>query len=63
MADKLYWNAQGCVCCEKHVPYRGSDTWRNEQWAKVPKLQQTAHLVCESCRHKVEAHISEEARA
>jgi hypothetical protein len=42
----LYWNRQGAVNCERHIPYKGSDTWRNEGWRKVPE---GTILPCEIC--------------
>ena len=35
----LYWNEQGSVNCEKHIPYRGSDTWVFEHWKEITPNQ------------------------
>lgn len=45
----LYWNEQGMICCAKHAPYRGSDTWNSERWEAVPAVDETKHLRCECC--------------
>ena len=31
----LYWNEKGEIACEKHTPYKGSDTWSNERWKEM----------------------------
>ena len=31
----LYWNERGAIACEKHIPFKGSDTWVFERWAKM----------------------------
>ena len=37
----LYWNRQGAVCCGKHAPTPGSDTWLNEGWRKVTEADRS----------------------
>jgi len=31
----LHWNERGAVCCDRHIPFPGSDTWRWEHWAAM----------------------------
>lgn len=45
----LVWNQSGQVNCAEHAPYRGSDTWKNERWSRVPACDETAHVTCETC--------------
>jgi hypothetical protein len=52
----LLWSQQGCVCCPKHAPYPGSDTWRNDRWRRMRDLDIAAFAAesglpveCEVC--------------
>jgi len=31
----LFWSERGEIACEKHIPYRGSDTWKWERWKEM----------------------------
>lgn len=64
---RLYWNRQGAVNCEKHAPYRYSDTWANEGWERViphrtfpPKVAAT--IRCEVCRATAGINLPSEAQ-
>lgn len=50
----LYWNNQGAVNCPTHAPYRGSDTWCNEQWQAVPP-ELLNQVRCEICVRREQA--------
>lgn len=63
MEQKLYWDAQGRIGCDKpgHAPYRGSDTWRNDRWKQIPakaveasRRQLLGGYICETCRYSAE---------
>lgn len=52
----LYWSEDGSIACEKHAPYRGSDTWRSGRWSRMTDDDQamwrTANpkpAECETC--------------
>jgi len=57
MAD-LYWNEQGAINCDKHIPMKDSDTWKSERWQKISvndrlaiaAEQPTFTLQCEICK-------------
>lgn len=63
----LFWDRRGRVCCAKHTPYRGSDTWRFDGWRSIPKSQAVWEdgkpMTCESCdwqkRREAEAKVTE----
>lgn len=48
----LYWDANGAVRCETHIPLKGSDTWQRDGWCAVP-AEALPHLAlggkCECC--------------
>lgn len=53
----LYWSERGAVACERHTPYRGSDTWVWERWTAITDADREAwmHEVgappkCETCK-------------
>jgi hypothetical protein len=52
----LFWNEQGAVNCEKHIPYPGSDTWNWERWQavtvsdKLEAARADISLRCECCK-------------
>lgn len=54
---KIFWSEKGEVNCEKHAPYRGSDTWIWERWseitpeviAEIDRAGTTFKAVCEVC--------------
>ena len=55
----LYWNEQGAIGCERHIPHKGSDTWNWERWVEVTsfdKIQwhktQGSLMVCEICTNQ-----------
>lgn len=52
----LFWGERGHIACEKHAPYRGSDTWVWERWSRMPKPAQAEFqaltgkpAICETC--------------
>lgn len=52
----LYWNEQGAIACEKHTPYRGSDTWTWGRWQEITAIEAAAFFreigklpACEQC--------------
>lgn len=52
----LFWNEQGMVNCERHAPYRDSDTWISQRWQEITAAErlECASLgvvqKCEVCR-------------
>ena len=66
--DALYWGETGRINCERHMPYRGSDTWRSERWRPITVAEAAAFereagqpASCETCnaiaaRHREGCH-------
>jgi hypothetical protein len=53
----LFWSERGAVCCARHAPYLGSDTWRWERCRQMTdaERQEWTRTVgqppcCEVCR-------------
>ena len=52
----LYWSNGGEICCGKHAPMRGSDSWRMSQWSKIPagvidaEIRVGVAYKCEVCK-------------
>jgi hypothetical protein len=53
----LFWAETGEVTCQKHSPYKGSDTWNSGRWAVMSAHDRIewakmagAPAVCEICR-------------
>ena len=53
----LFWNNRGAVCCARHAPYPGTDTWRWQRWMVMPdeakavwQAEVGAPAKCECCR-------------
>ncbi len=58
MIKTLFWSERGAIACEKHAPFRGSDSWVWERWERVPHeaYAETAfELQCETCAAKKQA--------
>jgi len=32
---RLLWSEEGEISCEKHAPYRGSDSWLRGRWRPI----------------------------
>lgn len=54
--DKLFWDENGQIACEDHIPFRGSDTWRSGRWRPITLREaidfeaETGHApACETC--------------
>lgn len=51
----LVWNEQGAICCDKHAPYKGSDTWTQERWRPMSAkdaqdfIRAVGFCECETC--------------
>jgi len=54
----LYWSQQGEVACAEHIPYKGSDTWTWDRWARmtprvlaeIARMDYPTMLTCHTCR-------------
>lgn len=33
--NRLYWAEGGEITCERHAPYKGSDTWVRGRWSEM----------------------------
>ena len=53
--NQLFWNNQGQIGCQKHMPFIGSDTYMNELWMAIDPVTKTKNdLKCEGCKIKSE---------
>jgi hypothetical protein len=65
----LLWNEQGRVCCPRHAPYPGSDSWRTDRWRRMSDAQLAAFAArtgmpveCETCGPRALARRAEARR-
>jgi hypothetical protein len=54
--NAIYWGETGRICCKRHGPYPGSDTWRSERWRPITPAEAAAFereagqpASCETC--------------
>lgn len=59
----LFWNEDGQVECDKHTPYRGTDTWVRERWRPIGTNEMISFAAelgrpacCDTCRAIRERH-------
>ena len=34
-AERLYWAETGEITCDRHAPFKGSDTWVHGRWSEM----------------------------